>query len=85
MCFYEEDRAQAETEENYARIDENVNIVINGHKAEKVRGMQWRGNGHVNFGFEITNIPIYKKDEIESVYFSVGNTDGMEEYEIKTT
>ena len=85
MCFYEEDRAQAETEENYARIDENVNIVINGHKAEKVRGMQWRGNGHVDFGFEITNIPIYKKDEIKSVYFSVGNTDGMEEYEIEKT
>lgn len=82
MCFYEEDAAQAETEENYARIDENVNIVINGHKAEKVKGIKWRGNGHIDFGFEITDIPIYKKVEIKSIYFSVGNTDGMTEFEI---
>ena len=82
MCFYEEDAAQAETEENYARIDENVNIVINGHKAERVKGIKWRGNGHVDFGFEITDVPMYKKDEIKSIYFSVGNTEGMTEFEI---
>lgn len=82
MCYLQYGETLAGPEEKYAFIAENASIVINGHKAEQVKVTQWRGNGHVDFGFEITNIPIYKKDEIESISFSVGNTEGMEAYDI---
>lgn len=82
LCYSQYDEVFARPEEKYGLIEKNTNIVINGHKAENVKVTKWGGNGHVDFRFEITDIPMFEKDEIESVYFSVGNTAGMEPYEI---
>ena len=82
MCYLQYGETLAEPEEKYTFIDENVSIIINGHKAERIKVTQWRGNGHVDFGFEIANIPMYQKNEIERIYFSVGDTEGLKQYDI---
>lgn len=83
LCYLRYDTKLAEPEEKYGFIDENTSIVINGHKAENIKVMRGGGNGHTDFEFEITNIPIYKKDEIESICFSAGNLAGTETYDIE--
>lgn len=83
LCYFQYGEEIAGPEEKYGLIEENASIVINGHKAEHVKVTKWGGNGHIDFGFEIANIPIFRKDEIESIYFTVGSTAGMETYDIK--
>ena len=56
--------------------------VINGHRAENVKVSKSGGYGHADFTFETAGIPMYREDEIESIFFSVGNTEGMESYDI---
>lgn len=82
MCYWQYDRKIVEPKEKYAFIDENASIVINGHRAENVKVTKLGGNGHVDFLFEITALPLYQESEIESVYFSAGDTEGMEAYEL---
>ena len=83
MCYSQYGEKVAEPEEKYEIIAENTCILINGHKAENVKITKGGGNGHVDFAFEITDIPVLKEDEIESIWFSVGSTEGMEVYDIE--
>lgn len=82
LCYLQYDGELSGPEEKYGLTAENTSIVINGHKAENLKVAKWRGNGHVDYEFEIENIPMYQKTEIENIYFSVGNTAGMEPYDI---
>ncbi len=75
----------AAPEDLYDAVNKNVSVIINGNKAEKVAVRKWGGNNHTDYILEFSDIPIYKESEIESVYLSVGNTDGMEEYEMEKT
>ena len=68
--------------EKYNIVNENVTVIINGHKSEKVSVFRGRGNGHVDYMLEISDIPMFKEDEITDIYFSVGNTDGMEAFDM---
>lgn len=82
LCYFQYGEELAGPNEKYELIEKNTSISINGIKAENVKVKKWGGNGHVDFGFEIANIPMYKKDEITSICFSAGNTAGMETYNI---
>ena len=68
--------------EKYDIVNENATVIINGHKSEKAAVMQSQGNGHVDFIFQIPDIPMYTKDEITDIYFSVGNVEGKETFNI---
>lgn len=85
MCYWDYGKTLAYPEEKYAFIAENATIIINGNTAstENVRVIKLGGNGHTDFEFEITGIPMYEKDKIENIYFSVGDTTGMETYEME--
>lgn len=69
-------------EEKYDLINQNAQIVINGHAAQKVTVVCGGGNGHYDFAFCINDIPLYKKDDIKEIYVSVGNTEGLDTYKI---
>ena len=69
--------------EKYDIVNENVTVIINGNKSEKIAVLQTQGNGHVDFIFQMSDIPRYKENEITDIYFSVGNTDGQETFVIE--
>ncbi len=85
MCYSDRGETLAAPEDLYDTVNANVSVIINGHKSEKIAVRKWGGNNHTDYILEFSDIPLYKAGEIESVIVSVGNTDGMEEYEIETT
>ncbi len=85
MCYSDRGETLAAPEDLYDTVNANVDVIINGNKAEKVAVRKWGGNNHTDYILEFSDIPLYKAGEIESVIVSVGNTDGMEEYEIEKT
>lgn len=68
-------------EEKYDITDKSVKISINGYNAEKIAVSSSRGNGHVDYHFSFSGIPIFTKDEIESIHFCVDENPNSEKYE----
>ncbi len=85
MCYSDRGETLAAPEDLYDMVNANVNVIVNGNKAEKVAVRKWGGNNHTDYILEFSDIPLYKASEIESVLVSVGNTEGMDEYEIEKT
>lgn len=83
MCYSDRGEALAAPEDLYDTVNANVSVIVNGNKAEKVAVRKWGGNNHTDYILEFSDIPLYKASEIESVLVSVGNTEGMDEYEIE--
>ena len=85
MCYSDRGETLAAPEDLYDMVNANVNVIVNGNKAEKVAVRKWGGNNHTDYILEFSDIPLYKASEIERVLVSVGNTEGMDEYEIEKT
>lgn len=67
--------------EKYDLVNQTVSISINGQKANKVSVIGGAGNGHRDFSFIAEDLPKLKKDEINEIFFSVGDSSG-ESYKI---
>lgn len=68
--------------EKYDLVNQFVSISINGYQAEKISVIGGAGNGHRDFYFIVEDIPRLKKEEIQEIVFSVGDSFGKS-YEIK--
>ena len=57
----------------YAKVYENVDITINGHKAEKIAISTYHIKGDTTCYLYVRDLPNYRVDEIEEIIFSIGN------------
>lgn len=58
-------------EEKYDLINQSVKLSINGYQAENIVVTYGLGNGHKDYYFVFDGIPLFKKDEIEEIHFSI--------------
>lgn len=58
-------------DEKYDIINKSVKISINGYETKEVAVSSSRGNGHVDYYFSFYDIPIFAKDDIENIHFSI--------------
>lgn len=69
-------------EEKYDLIRQNVTFSINGQTAQAIALSVGGGNGHYDYYFTVTDLPIYKETELTEFYLSVGNVDGLPLYPV---
>lgn len=62
--------------EKYDLVNQNIEICINGHKANKVSVTSGAGNGHRDFYVTAEDLPAFEKDSITEIIFTVGNPSG---------
>lgn len=67
--------------EKYDLVNQNIEICINGYKANKVSVTSGAGNGHRDFYVTAEDLPVFEKDSITEIIFTVGNPTG-EPYKI---
>ena len=67
--------------EKYDIVNQNVIFSVNGQRANKVKIIKGGGNGHVDFTFIAEDIPRFKENEVNEIYFSFGDTSSLSEYE----
>lgn len=68
--------------EKYSLVNEHVTVKINGRQANQVAVRQSQGNGHVDYTLEVYDLPIYRKDEIDTLEITVGNTSALADFPI---
>lgn len=83
MVYLRRGEYLASPEDKYDFINENCKIRINGNKADRVTVDAGGGNGHVDYYFTLYDMPKIGENDLTEIEFSVGNTDGMEEYAIE--
>lgn len=67
--------------EKYELVNQNIQISINGYKANKVSVISGAGNGHRDFYITAEDLPLFGKDQINEIIFTVGNPTGTQ-YEL---
>lgn len=67
----------------YDVIDQSVKISVNGYPAQKISVSHSRGNGHHDYRFSFEGIPLFRKEEVQEIHFSVDRNDDAEKYKIE--
>lgn len=82
FAISEQDAESLLPEEKYNLLRQNVTFSINGQTAQAIAVSMGGGNGHRDYYFTVTGLPIYKENELTEFYLSVGNVDGLEPYSV---
>lgn len=69
--------------EGQGLINKSVKIAVNGYTAQNISVSYGKGNGHYDFEFAFDGVPMFTKEEINELVFSVDENVGADKYEIK--
>lgn len=73
----------ATPEEKADLISQHMKISINGYPAQHIAVSGGAGNGHRDFQFTFDGIPLFRRDEINTIHISVDEDESAELYEIR--
>ena len=84
FVYYSRGEQLADPDSLRDMLNEQVTVTINGSKAVADNVWGGGGSGHVDYYFELTDLPRISRQQLNEIEFTFGDTSGMEEYEIET-